>query len=738
MNSGTKFCRVCVLEKQNVTDFMQVSEGFEKKITFKEMYNDCSPIKIIDYDPYPMTICFDCQALLLQAFEFREKCRRAQTLLCNVFKPSIVRKRRSLSTDCPSNSKSIKTKNIDFENVIERTEIICNNPTVPEDGDCEDEYEWPADKPTTSKLVSKSIMRLADGKEIRVIHPKDREFIESNEVKSEENVQDDNHPDLGMFKMTILNGYKNSSNVIYEANGFLYINTRNTTNRRYLRCSTMKNCPGKACIDILTDPALEEELYVYRLHNHQKETLHISKLKFLQEMRTIAQSGNFTARQIYLKAIEKFPNLAASMPYSTLSSRLYRLTGNQHFFIENLTKFAEVLVTESPAKYCKTHDGKEFFQDAIGDEEMSTCSVIFANTDLIESMSWSNEIFIDTSFRVDFDNGRSQHFMTICISVNEHRFPVLYALMDSLSLEDLIQVLTLFKDKYAPDLHPEEIITDYNADLFKALNHVYKHSNISGSLVHYIFAIYKQCNVIDIVKEIEMKPICMKILTNLYALPILPPPLIPGGLEFIKDKAKNYSCEALFEPLFMYVQEVWINSVTPQVFTNYCNMDSINENIFVVYKRIRDSISANKKFGFFDINDKLLSIDDWSTSLYKKVLLGEKLKRQGSAMKYSKVLDKWWQPNMIEKHGYAAFFDALNPLIDKMTGLIWIWGLYNYNGLNDETLITQEDYFGCDVTKQMIDENTEQQVQDIQNVEIIEEEMTNGESVITLQILDYD
>lgn len=173
----------------------------------------------------------------------------------------------------------------------------------------------------------------------------------------------------------------------------------------------------------------------------------------------------------------------------------------------------------------------------------------------------------------------------------------------------------------------------------------------------------------------------------ILSLPLLPLSVIPDAILYIQNESRNY--KTLMEPLFEYIDSVWMTHVNPQLFCVHRIPNRINEAIIFPFQKLRDLLTSNQN-NLFTLTEKLIAMDAWSKQNYEKLQEGKRVS-VGTLVKFSRTVSKAWDDIESNPEHLKMFFEKVAPLISKLEGQIWIWGYYNYSGSNENCLITYEE-----------------------------------------------
>lgn len=294
-------------------------------------------------------------------------------------------------------------------------------------------------------------------------------------------------------------------------------------------------------------------------------------------------------------------------------------------------------------------------------------------------------------------------------------------------------------DFLAPNLCPQEIVTDYEANLYYALGETYVDSHIGGSAFYYTQNLYKKICSLNLSRDLETNSYFRNIYHMLLMLPLLPVNTILDGLNNIEVQARDLGLTDLTRPLFDHVRQQWIINVTPELFCVHRLENRINENVIAPFKKLRDLLLLTKgklnkmhTVSIVTIVEKIIELEAFLRKVYTdpyKKSFGRDL----SSYQKKNVLRAW---HYIENHpriNINSFFSKVLGYIRCMENQLWIWGFYRHVGEVDEPLINAHDFSIMSSNSSEADEEAEA-VQALAHCETSE----NSEELFVEGVVDHD
>lgn len=124
-------------------------------------------------------------------------------------------------------------------------------------------------------------------------------------------------------------------------------------------------------------------------------------------------------------------------------------------------------------------------------------------------------------------------------------YPIVYALTNKKSSLIYKKIFGYIKDELAKELRPQQIVTDYEANLHYALLEVYTKASLGGSVFYYAQNLYKKMCSLNLCRDLETNSYFRNIYHMLLMLPLLPVNTILDGLNNIELEAKHLNVSEL-------------------------------------------------------------------------------------------------------------------------------------------------------------------------------------------------
>lgn len=133
--------------------------------------------------------------------------------------------------------------------------------------------------------------------------------------------------------------------------------------------------------------------------------------------------------------------------------------------------------------------------------------------------------------------------------------PILYVLMSGKKKRDYKAVFRMVKD-LLPSMSLQEIILDYEMAMWKAADSIFPAVTVRGCAFHWGQAVWRKVQDLGLqtsyMEREETYAFCKKIM----ALPYLPPDIIPGLFDHIKEAATT---DGLVQ-LCQYISNTWVEN----------------------------------------------------------------------------------------------------------------------------------------------------------------------------------
>ncbi|KAJ8934003.1 hypothetical protein NQ314_013638 [Rhamnusium bicolor] len=290
----------------------------------------------------------------------------------------------------------------------------------------------------------------------------------------------------------------------------------------------------------------------------------------------------------------------------------------------------------------------------------------------------------------------------------------------------------------APKLHPDEIVTDYEANLYYALGETYLNSSIGGSVFYYTQNLYKKMCTLNLSRDLETNSYFRNIYHMLLMLPLLPVNTILDGLNNMEIQARDLGLTDLTRAIFDHVRTEWIMKVTPDLFCVHRLENRINENVIAPFKKLRDFIMLSKgkmqkqHTTIITVVEKLIELEHFLQMTYSAPNK-KSFARDLSSSQKKNVLKAWQYIESHPKINVNNFFSKVLGYIKCMENQLWIWGFYRYDGDVTDDLINATNFSIVSSDVEVVAQSGEVEEADSEfgeGEEIVKEEGENGQVVM--------
>lgn len=481
--------------------------------------------------------------------------------------------------------------------------------------------------------------------------------------------------------------------------GYLFEHRLCKGKERNLRCLSV-SCPARAVQRILAPDFFDNKANVTVPHTHHPLTsTEIKKQMFYYIMKKKMQADRgMNFRNIYDKLCQRDPEIAVLVPLRSLINEICKHQLTQKIpHVESFNDFYNVIEDDALQKFQFTFTGKQFYQERFSVEEEGTKAVVFANVDTIKNVSNSKLMYVDASFRIDTSENFNYQLVTVLVWIDDSYYPIMFALVSKGTMEIFKKIFGYLHDTLAPNLCPDEIVTDYEANIYYALGETYLDSHIGGSVFYYTQNLYKKICELGLAKELESHTYFRNIYHMLLMLPLLPVNTIMDGLQNIEIQANDLRIGSTTAGLFEHIKEQWMEKVTPDLFCVHRLENRINENVIAPFKKLRDFLMLNKgknqrqSLTLVNVVEKLIELENFLQTTYSsenKKSFGRDL----SSSQKKNVLKAWHYIESHPKININHFFTKVIGYIKCMENQLWIWGYYKYPGKVTEELINASNF----------------------------------------------
>ncbi|CAH1154714.1 unnamed protein product [Phaedon cochleariae] len=729
-----KTCRLCMIEDINLLNIFE-AEVVENVPILVSILACIHPIEISIDDELPKHVCTACVETLATCFKFRSICLKNDKTQREA---SANRGLKRKPFKIPKRTVKRLREDSDDSGEENRDPEPAPEPPKPQKSKSEIDAKFDRVEEELRKVLEGSLSEEQAASENIIIHIENDE--DSNENDTHENdTQENDIPEVIPPSITtrrvfipgdedevtslpktislrpqkaVNRTYGRTSVGMYDGvnvsfafdtkfclvDGFLFEYRLKTSDRREMRCLT-PNCPSSGYQWKTQDGKFAREVTILKPHNHKrvnvaerkKQMFHYVMRKKVQSDKTINFKG------VYEDVCQYDPKIRDLVPLREIINIICRnpllqsvptVRSFEHLFNE--------IDKEAFEKFQFTFSGKQFFQEKITASD-NTKAIIFANSHFVGEIMDSELMYVDASFNIDTNETFSYQLVTVLILVEDNYYPILYALINRKSQEIYKKIFGYLHDTLAPNLRPDEIVTDYEADLYYALGETYLDSSIGGSVFFYAKNIYKKICTLHLAKDLENNSSFRTIYHMLVMLPLLPVNTIVDGLSNIETQAKGLGLHDLTKDVFEHIQSEWITKVTPDLFCVHRLENRIHENVMSPFKKLRDLLTLSKgklqkqNLTIVSVLNKIMDLEHFTLTMFnapsKKAFI-----RNLSCSQKRNVLRAWQYIETHPKININNFFTKVVGYIKSMENQLWIWGYYRYGGEFNEGLINATNF----------------------------------------------
>ncbi|CAG9865450.1 unnamed protein product [Phyllotreta striolata] len=792
-SGNLEICRLC-MEHKDETKNIFIEEIEESTPIVFAILACIHPIEISYEDNLPKTICIDCLNILEVCFKFRSVCLKNDKIQKQSSRGKIQpvtssakkqKRTEDIETDTPEPTKKAKTS--EAKDNYDELEAI-NEFLVKKDvkqSAVKAEKDDPSSRNDSTNIMEEELRKVLEGtlseeqasadniiiqiqnddesaedsdeqlddSEMQKSPRQKRGRASSHEVYSEKTVNVKSgktiQSTLGIYEGTNITSFYDMQ--FCEVDNYLFEYRLCKQNVRYMRC-LMPYCAARGMQTHLGSFVFGNDVTITTPHNHKCPTEAEKKkhIFFYIMKRKMHSDKSLKFKNIYDEICQKDSEIKQLIPLRNVINEICRHQFNHKLVpITSFDVLYNYIEDDSFQKYQFTLEGTQFYQERFSTEDNAK-AIVFANLDIIEEMSDSDLMYIDASFRIETNEPFSYQLVTVLVWIDESYYPIMYALVNYKTQEIYKKIFEFLHDTLAPHLRPDEIVTEYESNLYYALGEIYVDSSIGGSVFYYTQNIYKKiCNT-DLAKSLETNTYFRNIYHMLLMLPLLPVNTIADGFKNIQAQAQQMGIYGLIKHVFAHIENEWLKKVTPDLFCVHRLENRINENVIAPFKKLRDYIMLSKGKSQKSSPDVLIVIEkiiELEQFLHVTYTSGNKkcFSRDLSSTHKKNVLKAW---QFIESHpkiNINNFFSRVLGYIKCMENQLWIWGFYRYKGEVTDELINAANFsIICDVdeTEGAVDggESTDdvgesEEMQQNENGEDGEEEM-DGEQVIMDAVMD--
>lgn len=131
--------------------------------------------------------------------------------------------------------------------------------------------------------------------------------------------------------------------------------------------------------------------------------------------------------------------------------------------------------------------------------------------------------------------------------------------MTSKSYNCYLSVLE-YIERHIFQMKPDEIITDFEGGMRKAIKSIYPNSILRGCWYHFCCAVSRNFNSFGLRQLLTSNASVKMIKYKILSLPLLPKKYFYEGYNQIQREVKEYNLNSNFQPFFDYFK-YWLNEV---------------------------------------------------------------------------------------------------------------------------------------------------------------------------------
>ncbi|KAJ8975669.1 hypothetical protein NQ317_003168 [Molorchus minor] len=525
----------------------------------------------------------------------------------------------------------------------------------------------------------------------------------------------DSQSDIGLFQGVPINYVFDTE--FCEVDGYLYEYRLCKGNTRFLRC-VLPSCNALAVQNKLDSNEYSTEMTVEKHHAHMRPSTSEKKRQmFYYVMKRKMQSDKtLNFRSVYDEVCTFDPDIKELVPLRNVINEICR---HQLTYkipqLNTFEQFYDYIEEDVLQKLHFTHTGKQFYHEKFVADDGSM-AVMFDNSEVIEEVASSKLMYVDASLQDRYQR-----------KVHLPYYPILFALVNKKTQEIYKKIFEYLCCVLAPKLQPDEIVTDYEANLYYALAETYLNSHIGGSVFYYTQNLYKRLCALNLSRDLETNSYFRNIYHMILMLPLLPVNTILDGLSNMEIQAKDLGVSDLTKPIFDHVHSEWIMKVTPVLFCVHRLENRINENVIAPFKKLRDFIMLSKgkmqkqQTNIITVVEKLIELENFLQVTYATPNK-KSFARDLSSSQKKNVLKAWQYIESHPKININNFFSKVLGYIKCMENQLWIWGFYRYTGTLTDELINATNF--SIMSNDVEVETHSVEVVDISETEYVKEEET--------------
>ncbi|XP_050502723.1 uncharacterized protein LOC126882000 isoform X2 [Diabrotica virgifera virgifera] len=779
----TALCRLCLRLRSDLKNIFveEIEEGVHIVFAILACVH---PIEISYEDPLPKNICSDCLETLKICFNFRSTCLKndkIQKRSLPKLLPKLLPKPQPVSATKRKKRKNVVSESDEMDSKAEEANNKKKRESVTEtDGCAYDELEAISeflvkkDNPNKENSKGKAVKAKGNSQkpldsleeELRkvlegtlseeqasaeniIIHIEDddeevsdddgRSVTASDDVVTEEGSSTDLYKSTtGIFTGTSVSYLSDSEFCMVGQYLFEYRLVKG--NLRKIRC-LLPSCPAQG-LQEKPEGSLtyNKEVHIYVAHNHSppNEAEQTKQMFFYVMKRKMQSDKTLKFKHVYDDICARDPHIQKLIPLRNVVNEICRHQVPPHKTspIQSFDELYNQIEDDSYYKLQFTNNGVQFFQEKFTSEDNAK-AIVFANLETIQMLSESDLMYIDASFRIETDEPFCYQLVTVLVWVEHSYYPIMYAIVNYKTQDIYKKIFEYLHDQLAPKLRPDEIVTEYEANLYYALGEIYVDSSIGGSVFYFTQNIYKKICSLNLAKDLETNNFFRNIYHLLLMLPLLPVNTIVDAFNNIQTQAIDLKIESLTLDLFNHIQAEWIDKVTPDLFCVHRLENRINENVIAPFKKLRDYMMLTKGktrrcADIITLIEKLIELENFLHITYSTPNKKSFARDLSSAQKKN-VLKAWMFIENHPKINVHNFFSRVLGYIKCMENQMWIWGFYKYDGEPTEELINASNF--SIIASEDLSQEDDQDITEVEE-EIVEQDGDERPSILMEAVLD--
>ncbi|XP_072382751.1 uncharacterized protein [Diabrotica undecimpunctata] len=775
--SVTSLCRLCLKHRSDLKNIFveEIEEGVHIVFAILACVH---PIEISYEDSLPKNICNDCLETLKICFNFRSICLRNDKIQKRTLpkqqpvSASKRKKRKNIVSESDEidakpeevNNKKVRESTTGAESCVYDELEAISEFLIKKNSPQKENNKGKVAKPKGNSQknldsVEEELRKVLEGtlseeqacaeniiiqiedddEEVSNISDDDVRSVTSDDVITEEGSSTDRYKSTtGVFTGTSVSYLSDSEFCMVGQYLFEYRLVKG--NLRKIRC-LLPSCSAQG-LQEKPEGSLtyNKEVHIYVAHNHSppNEAEQTKQMFFYVMKRKMQSDKTLKFKHVYDDICARDPHIQKLIPLRNVVNEICRHQVPPHKTspIQSFDELYNQIEDDSYYKLQFTNNGIQFYQEKFTSEDNAK-AIVFANLDTIQMLSESDLMYIDASFRIETDEPFSYQLVTVLVWVEHSYYPIMYAIVNYKTQEIYKKIFEYLHDLLAPKLRPDEIVTEYEANLYYALGEIYVDSSIGGSVFYFTQNIYKKICSLNLAKDLETNNFFRNIYHLILMLPLLPVNTIVDAFNNIQTQAIDLKIEALTQNLFNHVQTEWIDKVTPDLFCVHRLENRINENVIAPFKKLRDYMMLTKGktrrcADIITLIEKLIELENFLHITYSTPNKKSFARDLSSAQKKN-VLKAWMFIENHPKINVHNFFSRVLGYIKCMENQMWIWGFYKYDGEPTEELINASNF--SIIASEDLGQEDDQDITEIEE-EAVEQDGDERPSILMEAVLD--